>query len=271
MSIDLAKIMTSPLVQTGEPGPFLRLVLAEAARYGMPPQVVATLDDIGAMLGFYLPLPAGQSGHLAGPLVNWRTDRHQPTHEGVSEVNNLAIKQRALIAFGGAPRDHRVGTAEIVCALGNGHKEWMPSEYYEVFCWASTDVLSTLMRRKPDAIRKENGWPDVSDEDVVKPSGRLNPTYVTIATEIRRASAGAIKGDPESPREFLRPLGVHFLMAHHRVLALAEKEGKTAAAAQIRATMAAIIAMFPGIDRIIVELEQLAEAASVADVPTAAE
>jgi hypothetical protein len=133
----------------------------------------------------------------------------------------------------------------------------MPRAYYEVFCWAATDVLSTLMRRRPADIRKEKGWADISDEDVVKPSGRLNPTYVTIATEILRASAGTIKGDPENPREYLRPLGAHFLMAHRRVLANAERDGKTAVAAQLRETVATIAAMFPGIDRTVAELERL--------------
>jgi hypothetical protein len=42
------------------------LVLAEAASYGMPPQVIATLDDVAAMLGLYEPLPANQAAHVAG-------------------------------------------------------------------------------------------------------------------------------------------------------------------------------------------------------------
>ena len=57
----------------------------------------------------------------------------------------------------------------------------MPREYYEVFHWASVDVLATLMA-EPNALAKqeakaklwkEKGWELVLDEDVLKPGGRL--------------------------------------------------------------------------------------------------
>src|SRR5579859_6085401 len=108
--MNIVEIMTNPLTQrateTRKTGPFLRLVLAEAASYGMPPQVIATLDDVAAMLGFYEPLPANQAAYVGGPMVQWRTAREQPIHETVVDVERLALKQRCLIAFGGAPPGH---------------------------------------------------------------------------------------------------------------------------------------------------------------------
>jgi hypothetical protein len=157
--MNIVEILKSPLAESGRNGPFLRLVLAEAASYGMPPQIVATLDDVAAMLGFYNPLPMGQAAHVAGPIVTWRTDRRQPSIERIADVEALAMKQRFLVAFGGAPPGHTVGTAEIVCAMGNLHKDLgMPAEYYDVFHWASTDVLSKLTGQTPEEVLKEKGW-----------------------------------------------------------------------------------------------------------------
>jgi hypothetical protein len=259
--MDLMQIMQSPLTQAG-PGSFLRLVLAEAANYGMPPQVVATLDDVAAMLGFYEPLPSGQAGHLAGPIVRWQTDRRQPTHEHVHEVDRLAMKQRALVAFGGAPADHRIGTAEIVSAMGNCHKDFSPEEFYAVFCWASADVLATLTGQKPEQIRKDKGWAAISDDDVVRPGGRLYPTYVTIATEIRRHAIAAIQGNPDNPREYLRPLAAHFLKSHMLVRDRAASEGRTVLANQLQDSINSIRAMFPDIDRVVETLSRPVEPAA---------
>src|SRR5207237_350968 len=156
--MDVLEIMRSPLTESGRTGPFLRLVLAEAASYGMPPQVVATLDDVAAMLGFYDPLPAGQAAHVAGPLVRWRTDRRQPTIERVTDVEALAFKQRCLIAFGGAASGHMVGTAEIVCAMGNLHtaEEVRPPKlYWELFHRDATHLMSELKRSSPAAVLKD--------------------------------------------------------------------------------------------------------------------
>ena len=95
--MDVVEILRSPLAETGRSGPFLRLVLAEAVRYGMPPQAVATLDDVAAMLGFYEPLRRSVSAHVAGPLPIWRTHPDQPFIERVSGgVEHLAYKQRCL-------------------------------------------------------------------------------------------------------------------------------------------------------------------------------
>src|ERR1700692_3606137 len=104
--MNMIDIINNPLAQPGEPGQFLRLVLAQAGGYGMPGSVIAMLDDIAAMLGFYKPLPEGPSGHLAGPLVVWRSHPNQPTMESIEEMLRLAYQQRALTAFGGAPADH---------------------------------------------------------------------------------------------------------------------------------------------------------------------
>jgi hypothetical protein len=249
--LDILKIMENPLTQSGRPGHFLRLVLAEAASYGMPTQIIATLDDIGSMLGFYDPLPAGQAAQLAGPVVQWRSDRRQPTYERISEVEALAMKQRALIAFGGAEPDHTVGTAEIVVALGNCHKDTMPEPYYEVWSWASTDVMATLSRVPKAQIRNDHGWAMIYDDVVLRPGGRLHATYTEIATSIRRTGISALKGDPDDPRTRLRPLALHFLRHHQEYLREAEAEGPQAAAFlevdAVRRSIATIRSMFPDI------------------------
>lgn len=213
METDVQSIVESPLFMVARPGAYLRLVLAEAAAYGMPPQVIATLDDVAAMLGFYAPIPANLQNHIAGPLVQWQTDRKQPHFARVNDLEALALKQRTLLAFGGGPEHHRVGTAEIVVALGNCHKEAMPPEYWDIFTWASTRVLQILEQVDPDALRKERDWPHIRDEDVLLPSGRLHRTYTVIATEIRRQAIAALKGDPDNPRAALKPLGAHLLAA----------------------------------------------------------
>ncbi len=247
--VDLLHILQSPLIQKG-PGPFLRLVLAEAGRYGMPQQVIATLDDVAAMIGFYDPLPKGQAAHLGGPVVTWRTDPRQPTMERVHDVERLALKQRALIAFGGAPADHQVGTAEIVVALGNGHKANVPPEFFDVFTWASVDVLATLQQRSPQSVREEKKWPEIPDADVLKPGGRLHATYVTIATEIRRQVIASIKDSPDNPREQLLALAVFFLKSHELEQARAIKNGRADTAQEIQQVINNIRTMFPDIDKL---------------------
>src|SRR5690242_1002571 len=107
MSNSILEILNNPLMRRGDRDTnFLRLVLAEAASFGLPPQLVAAIDDTAAMLGLYDPLPAGQIAHIAGPLVTWRTHRFQPDYQTVVDVAQLAYKQRALIGFGGAPPGH---------------------------------------------------------------------------------------------------------------------------------------------------------------------
>jgi hypothetical protein len=51
---NIAEMISNPLMLRSRTtasleGSFLRLVLAEAINYGLPPQVVASLDDIAAM------------------------------------------------------------------------------------------------------------------------------------------------------------------------------------------------------------------------------
>jgi len=260
---DIIEIMKNPLAESGRPGPFLRLVLAEAAGYGLPPQIVATLDDIGAMLGFFDPLPRGQASHLAGPLSVWRTHRMQPTIERVPEIEALAMRQRALIAFGGAPPGHHVGTAEICVAMGNLYRDKdlgsadVPPEYHDVFVWASTDVLTKLQEKTPEEIVKaREGWRLISDDEVLKPGGRLHSTYTEIATSIRRTAIAALTGAPDNPREYLKPIASHFLRAHTAVLDEIQKtpgselKGYTG---DLEAAIRTIRSMFPGLDIEVVE------------------
>jgi hypothetical protein len=51
--MNVIDIMNNPLAQPGDPGQFTRLVLAQAGGFGMPGSVIAMLDDIAAMLGYY--------------------------------------------------------------------------------------------------------------------------------------------------------------------------------------------------------------------------
>jgi hypothetical protein len=246
--MDIVEIMRSPLTQSGRSGPFLRLVLAEAASYGMPPQVIATLDDVAAMLGLYEPLPANQAAHVAGPMVQWRTTRVQPTHETVVDVEHLALKQRCLIAFGGAPPGHMVGTAEIVSAMGNLHtaeEVRPPKPYWELFQWAATDVLSKLTGDPPEVVLKAKGWPAISDDDVLRPGGRLYPTYQEVATHIRRFTIGAMAEAPDNPRQILRPLAQLFLRSHKRHLAEAEAQGDVRMIDGLKSSLRTITTMFP--------------------------
>lgn len=255
MGTNLVELINNPLAQTGQSGSFLRLVLAEAALYGMPPQIIATLDDVASMLGFYDPLPAGQSGALAGPVVQWRTDRRQPSFERIIDVEQLAMKQRALIAFGGAPPDHMVGTAEIVNAMINLHKDTIPDSYQPVFAWASCHVHRELNPEIDlDKLRKDKGWPDVADADVLKPGGKHHPTYEEIAVNIRRSVIEAGRGGDNDPRYHLRPLAAHFLQAHTGYLKRAEEDGTASEVRQLHRAVRTIREMFPDLGSVAEEL-----------------
>ncbi len=170
----------------------------------MSGDVIATLDDLAAMLGFYEPIPVGQAAHLAGPLVVWRTHPKQPTFERIDEVERLAYKQRALLAFGGGKPGQMVGSAEIVIACGNLVQGTSPPEYWDLFQWASLDVLSILTGNPPETILADPGkkaWRLIPDDEVLTPGGRLYPTYQIVSTTIRREAIaamdkrGAIDGD----------------------------------------------------------------------------
>ena len=189
--MNVIDIMNNPLAQPGDPGQFTRLVLAQAGGFGMPGSVIAMLDDIAAMLGYYKPLPQGPAGHLAGPLVVWRNHPNQPLQENIEEMIRLAYQQRALVAFGGAPADHMVGTAEIVCAMGNTMRGQTPPEYYEVFQWASVDAMAALLNKThaevlADPSKKD--WKRIEDAEVIRPGGRL---YATCQGGGRRLRQGA--------------------------------------------------------------------------------
>jgi hypothetical protein len=246
--MNLTELMLNPLAQSGRSGHFLRLVLAEAGAYGMPGDVIATLDDVASMLGFYDPVPQGQAAHLAGPLVNWRTHPAQPSFERIHDVEKLAFKQRALIAFGGGKPGQMVGTAEIVIAMGNILQGTSPPEYYEVFQWASLDVLSTIMGHTPEQILADPSkqhWTLIPDDTVIKPSGRLYAIYQTIATSIRREAIAAMDKQPHHPRAFLRPLAEHFIRSHAKVRAEAEANGLTDLVARLDEAIGTIRGMFP--------------------------
>lgn len=260
-TLNIIDLMTNPLAQAGRTGPFMRLVLAEAAHYGMPPQIVAALDDVAAMLGFYDPLPVGQAAHLSGPLIQWRTDARQPTFERVEDVEALAMKQRALIAFGGAPSDHMVGTAEIVSAMGNLHKESVPEAYYAIFGWASCDVWRQLrLDVDIEAMREERGWAVIEDDDVLRPGGKYHATYITIATNIRRNARDAHQGILRNPRVLLRPIAAQFLEIHAAMLKQAEAEGQTEQAGSIRNAISTIRGMYPDLNSSTEEYQALIDA-----------
>jgi hypothetical protein len=210
------------------------LVLAEAAGCGMPPQAVALLDDLAfLLLGNNKPLRRTTASYMAGPLVRWQSHPDQPTHDRVLDVELLAQKQRVLIAFGGGPPGHMVGTAEIVVAMGNinSDRRMTPEEYYDVFTWASIDVLKAITSESEQQIRAEKkDWKEISDDDVLKPGGRLYATYQEIATNIRRNVIARMEEDSDSPRKVLRVLGAQVVAAHAKLREEAvAKEGKNSA------------------------------------------
>ena len=247
--MDFLKILqTSPSFgRSGyRPEPYLRLVLAEAASYGMPPQVVATLDDIAAMMGFYEPLPDGQA-HWMGSTVmpNWQYDRRASSVERITDVEALALKQRAMIAFGHMPPGHLCGTAEIVCAMGNLTENSIPKPFFEVFQWATVDVQATLTDKTPAEIRQERNWPEILDSDVIRPGGRLNATYQQIATLIRREVIAAMRENPRAHRKLLKPFASDMLELNQKLIAEAKAEGTPAVIEPLERTTGAIYQMFP--------------------------
>jgi hypothetical protein len=256
--MDLMEIMRNPLVQTGRSAHFVRLVLSEAANYGMPGNIITMLDDVASLLGLYDPIPTGQAGHLAGPLVQWRTHPGQPIYERIRDVEKLAFKQRSLIAFGGAKPGLMIGTAEIVIAMGNLIEGMSPPEYFELFTWASIDVLKTLTGDSAETILRDpakKGWKIITDDDVLKPGGRLYNTYSEVATIIRREAIEALSKDPDNPREYLRPIAIAFLK-NHRVVrkhALVNQDFDTVE--RLEGIMDNIKAMYPGIDEQLEKLE----------------
>jgi hypothetical protein len=268
METDVIALMGNPLVQAGTTGQYLRLVLAEAAKWGMPGSTISLLDDLAAMLGFYDPLPKGPAAHVAGPLVNWRTHPEQPHFERIHDVEKLAFSQRCLIAFGGGRPGHMIGTAEIVIACGNILQGTSPPEYFQIFQWAGVDVLNILTGDAPETILADPSkkhWKQIPDEDVLRPGGRLHKTYETIATTIRREAIAAMNASPDNPRELLRPLAVIFLKSHTKTRNRLEAAGKPEIVARLDETCHVIRTMFPGIDATLDHLEQAPEIVEQAD------
>jgi len=280
LTTDVKVLGNSPLLKHGDQSSFLRLVLSHAALYGMPPQVVALLDDLGAILGVYnhQPLSKGQAAYVAGPIVQWQTSRHQPAVERIEEMRELAHQQRLHIAFGGGPDGHMVGTAEIVCAMGNLHKEFdMPPEYYDIFIWAASDALSIITHESVPAILKTRGWKVVSDDDVLRPTGRLHATYQTISLSIRREAIASMEGHQENPRRYSRKIAEQYLKDYRQQLAdmdgmteaelagFAESSGSNLASADMLPVSKALLEVYiQRIERMFPELvndQQIAEGA----------
>ena len=252
--MDLVSMISSPLAQAGRAGSFLRLVLAESAAYGMPGSVIVVLDDIAAMLGLYEALPEKAATHVAGPLVNWRTHPQQPSFERIHDVEKLAYKQRALVAFGGGPPGQMVGTAEIVIAMGNLVQGTSPPEYYEVFQWASLDVLQEITCHTAEQILADPGkkhWRKIPDAEVVQPGGRLYQTYQTICTTIRRELIAAMGNNPDHPRALLQPFAKLFLHGNAQARAEAEASGESRVIEMIDDSTRTILAMFPELRNVV--------------------
>ena len=247
MKTDIIGVVTNPLVKSGLSGDFIKLVLAEAAGYGMPGPAVALLADLAAMLGFTQAMPVSASKHLAGPMVTWRTHPDQPVYERVSDVEELANKQRALIAFGGGEPGQMAGTAEIVIAMGNIIEDTIPPGYLEIFNWASIDVLHRLTGNSRDQVMKDKpDWKVPSDDEVLKPSGRLHATYQEIVTSIRKESIKALPPNSDM-RQYLRPVAAHFLEMHRQYRIEALDKSNPELVEIIDERIQAIEAMYPGV------------------------
>lgn len=248
---DIARFMRSPLVTRGGPENFLRLVLAQAGGFGVPPDVIATLDDLAAMLGYYDPLPKGPAEHLAGPFINWRAHPNQPTFERVQDVERLAFKQRALIAFGAGRPNETVGTAELCIAMGNLLKadEQVPMDYQEVFWWAALDVLPVITGRSVESLLRDpekRHWKIIPDRDVLTPGGRLYGTYVDLATSIRRTVVDGLERGT-SPRANLLPFARQFLAHNEEMRAKAVAEGNLTMLDFLDKSDTAMRTMFPNL------------------------
>jgi hypothetical protein len=243
---NIAKLLESPLIQTGRSGNFIQLVLAEAAGWGMPAHTIALLADLSSMLGYNEAMPEPAVKHLTGPLSIWRSSPDQPAYDQVDEVLSLAIKQKALIAFGGGKPGQLVGSAEVVVAIGNIIQGTCPPEYWDIFTWASIDTLSILTGNTTEQILAEKKtWKLIDDDEVLKPSGRLYNTYTEIVTTIRRAAIDNVRADYS--RNYLRPLAARFVESHrvHREEALVDQNFELAR--RLTEAIDRIEGMFPGL------------------------
>jgi hypothetical protein len=249
-------MIKSPLLaKPNRAGQYLRLCLAEAATYGVPGPVIVLMDDIGAMLGLFEPLPTPAAHHLGAPMVAWQTSTHQPTFERVDDVERQAYKERALIAYGGGPPGMMCGPAEVVVAMGNTVQGLSPPEFYELFQWASLKTLETLFGTKPEEALKDpskEGWKLIPDAEVLEPGGRLYQTYMTVSTTIRREAIARMTTHPDSPRAMLKPFAKLFLENNARVREEAELSGEDDRVIEMLAESdRVILEMFPELAEIV--------------------
>jgi hypothetical protein len=259
-STDLSRLLTSPLVESGRPGNFLRLVLSEAGQWGMPGNVIMMLDDCAALLGLYDPVPKGPAEYVAGPFTMWRTHPGQPTFERIADVEALAYKQRALICFGGGRPGETVGTAEICIAMGNILRGMSPPEYYDVFTWAAIDVLRIITGDSVDKILSDptkKGWREIPDAEVLKPGGRLYQCYTEVATSIRRDAIKNLREENNSRANML-PFARQFLEANKKVRAEALEKGDADLLAFLDKSDLTIRTMFPALAEDHIEPERVA-------------
>jgi hypothetical protein len=249
-------MMNSPLLaRSDRAGQFLRLCLAEVTQYGVPGSAVVVLDDIAAMLGLYEALPQPAASHVGGPMVAWRTSPKQPSFERIEDVERLAYKQRALIAFGGGPPGQMVGVAEIVCAMGNIIQGTSPPDYYDIYQWASLKVIEELSGTKPEEVLNDPSkanWRLIPDADVLEPGGRLYATYQIICTNIRRESIAQSEANPDYPRTLLKPFARLFLEGNAKARREAELSGADPRVFEmIDESTRIILSMFPDLSDVI--------------------
>ncbi len=194
MSSSVAQVMTASALGRkiiANPGEFTRLVLLEAARFGMPGNLVAALDELAATLGLYDPLPPNQSAYLAAPLMQWRSHPDMPTHDRTPEIESLAMSQRAEVVFG-ATKGVMVGPAEIVVAMNNCITDEVPEGYRKVFDWASVRVCAELEGLTLADAATKLKCDLIPDDAVLKPRGQYYNTYVEIAQNLRRTTVAAL-------------------------------------------------------------------------------
>ena len=222
--MNLTRFVQSPgFARTlSHPGDFARMVLVEAGHYGMPPQTVAMLDEIGAMLGLYAPLADNQVHHLAASPVVWRNaDGSDPAVQDVShEIVRVAVAQKAQLAFGHLEPGHLVGPAELVVAMASSVAGNLLSEFETLFRWASIQTLCAMDRTAVAAdLARERSWELVPDDHVLQPGGPLHETYIKAVRALRRQAIDSVRGDPDTdPRRIAAVLC-------HRLAASAEAGG----------------------------------------------
>ena len=106
------------------------------------------------------------------------------------------------------------------------------------------------------ADKEKQGWKPVADDEVIKPTGRLYPTYQEICTQIRREVIASMEKDPiKHPRRMLRPWAAQFIESHARVREEAVRENVTAVIDAIDQQVTSIRKFFPDLGSFDQELE----------------